>query len=181
MPLADAIAFTFTGPLIVAALAPFVLGEQVGWRRWCAILVGFAGVIVMARPTPDAFQWAAFVALGAAFFGAMRDMVTRRISAEESSDLILFYSTLPDMTDWSLFALLGILNGAAHYMIIEAHRWAQASVIAPFRYTVLVWACVLGFVIWGDVPDIWLLGGAALVVGSGLYILYRETRLTKRV
>ena len=198
MPLADAIAFTFTGPLIVAALAPFVLGEQVGWRRWCAILVGFAGVIVMARPTPDAFQWAAFVALGAAFFGAMRDMVTRRISAEESSDLILFYSTLavmtvgalaafffpwrmPDITDWSLFALLGILNGAAHYMIIEAHRWAQASVIAPFRYTVLVWACVLGFVIWGDVPDIWLLGGAALVVASGLYILHRETRLTKRV
>ena len=128
----------------------------------------------------------------------MRDMVTRRISAEESSDLILFYSTLavmtvgalaafffpwrmPDIMDWSLFALLGILNGAAHYMIIEAHRWAQASVIAPFRYTVLVWACALGFVIWGDVPDIWLLGGAALVVGSGLYILHRETRLTKRV
>lgn len=196
MPLADAIAFTFTGPLIVAALAPFILGEQVGWRRWSAILVGFAGIIVMARPTPDAFQWAAFIALGAALFGALRDMVTRRISAEEPSDLILFYSTLavmvvgglaafyfpwrmPSGTDLALFALLGVLNGGAHYMMIEAHRWAEASVVAPFRYSTLIWAVILGFVIWGDVPDIWLLCGSALVVGSGLYILHRETRVKR--
>ena len=197
MPLADAIAFTFTGPLIVAALAPFILGEKVGWRRWSAIIVGFLGVIVMARPTPDAFQWAAVIALGAAFWGALRDMVTRRISAEESSDLILFYSTLavmsvgglaafffpwrmPDGEDLALFALLGVLNGGAHYMMIEAHRWAEASVIAPFRYTALVWALVLGFLIWGDVPDAWLLAGSTLVVGSGLYILHRETRARRR-
>jgi drug/metabolite transporter (DMT)-like permease len=193
MPLADAIAFTFTGPLIVAALAPFILGEHVGWRRWSAILVGFAGIIVMARPTPDAFQWAAFIALGAAFWGALRDMVTRRISAEEPSELILLYSTsavtivggfaafwfpwrMPDDIDLALFALLGVLNGGAHYMMIEAHRWAEASIVAPFRYSALVWALVLGFLIWGDVPDAWLLCGSALVVGSGLYILHRETR-----
>ncbi|MEL0020513.1 MAG: DMT family transporter [Rickettsiales bacterium] len=193
MPLADAIAFTFSGPLIVAALAPFLLGERVGWRRWSAILVGFAGVVVMARPTPDAFQWAALIALCAAFSGAMRDMVTRRISAEESSDLILFTSTLavtsagalaavsfpwrmPDAVDFGLFALLGLLNGGAHYLMIEAHRWGEASLIAPFRYTALVWAFILGYLVWGDLPDVWLLSGSVLVVGSGLYILQRETR-----
>ena len=196
MPLADAIAFTFSGPLIVAALAPFLLGERVGWRRWSAILVGFAGVIIMARPTPNAFQWIALIAFGAAFWGALRDMVTRRISTEESSDLILYYSTaavmiigglaaffypwrMPGTADLALFALLGVLNGGAHYMMIEAHRWAEASIIAPFRYTALVWALILGFVIWDDVPDVWLLCGASLVVGSGLYILHRETRLHK--
>lgn len=147
----------------------------------------------MARPTPDAFQWAAFIALGAAFSGAMRDMVTRRISAVESSDLILFYSTIavmvvgafgafffpwrmPDAADFGLFALLGVLNGGAHYLMIEAHRWGEASVIAPFRYSALVWALLLGFFIWGDLPDIWLLCGSALVVCSGLYILHRETQ-----
>ena len=193
MPLADAVAFTFTSPLIIAALAPFLLSEHVGWRRWSAIIVGFAGVVVIARPTPDAFQWPALVALGAAFWSALRDMVTRRISAEESSDLILFYSTvavmtvgalaafvypwrMPDAEDWALFALLGVLNGGAHYMMIEAHRWAEASVIAPFRYTALVWAFILGYFLWDDVPDVWLLSGSALVVASGLYILHRETR-----
>ncbi|MED5358294.1 MAG: DMT family transporter [Pseudomonadota bacterium] len=193
MPLADAVAFTFTGPLIIAVLAPFLLSEHVGWRRWSAIIVGFVGVVLIARPTPDAFQWAALVALGAAFWSALRDMVTRRISAEESSDLILFYSTvavmtvgvlaafvypwrMPNAEDWALFALLGVLNGGAHYMIIEAHRWAEASVIAPFRYTALVWAFILGYFLWGDVPDAWLLSGSALVVASGLYILHRETR-----
>ena len=193
MPLADAVAFTFTSPLIIAALAPFLLSEHVGWRRWSAIIVGFAGVVVIARPTPDAFQWPALVALGAAFWSALRDMVTRRISAEESSDLILFYSTvavmtvgalaafvypwrMPDAEDWALFALLGVLNGGAHYMMIEAHRWAEASVIAPFRYTALVWAFILGYFLWDDVPDAWLLSGSALVVASGLYILHRETR-----
>ena len=79
MPLADAVAFTFTGPLIIAVLAPFLLSEHVGWRRWSAIIVGFVGVVLIARPTPDAFQWAALVALGAAFWSALRDMVTRRI------------------------------------------------------------------------------------------------------
>lgn len=193
MPLADAVAFTFTGPIIIAALAPFLLSEHVGWRRWSAILFGFAGVIIIARPTPDLFQWAALVALGAAFWGALRDIVTRRISAEESSELILFYSTAAVMTvgvlgafifpwqmpiaeDWALFALLGVLNGGAHYMMIEAHRWAEASVIAPFRYSALIWAFILGYFLWGDIPDAWLLSGSALVVASGLYILHRETR-----
>ena len=192
MPLADAIAFTFAGPIIVAALAPFMLGEKVGLHRWAAIIIGFVGIIVMTRPSSEAFQWTALIALGAAFWGAMRDLVTRHISAEEPSDLILFYSTLaviiagglgafylpwkmPDARGIAFFALAGVLNGSAHYMMIEAHRWAEASVLAPFRYSGLLWAVLLGFIIWGDEPDIWLFSGSTLVIGSGLYILQRET------
>lgn len=192
MPLADAVAFTFTSPLLIAALAPALLGERVGWRRWAAILVGFAGVVVMARPTPEAFRLVAFVALGAALMSALRDIVTRRISAVESTDLTLFYSTLatvvvgvaaalafpwrmPAADDLALFVLLAALNGGAHFMLIEAYRWAEASAVAPFRYSALVWALLLGFFVWGDVPDAFLLVGAGLVVASGLYILHRET------
>jgi drug/metabolite transporter (DMT)-like permease len=192
MPLADAIAFTFAGPLIIAALAPFFLGEDVSLPRWSAIIIGFIGIVVMVRPSSEAFHWTAFIALGAAFWGAMRDMVTRSISSEESSDLILFYSTIavilvgilgafyfpwkvPDSKDFALFALAGVLNGLAHYMMIEAHRWAEASILAPFRYSGLIWAVILGFVIWGDIPDIWLIFGSVLVISSGLYILQRET------
>ena len=192
MPLADAIAITFAGPLIVAALAPFFLGESVDPRRWAAIILGFIGIVVMTRPSSEAFQWAAIIALGAAFWGAMRDMVTRRISAEEPSDLILFYSTLavvlagilgafyfpwnlPDAKGFAFFALAGALNGFAHYMMIEAHRWAEASILAPFRYSGLIWAIILGFIIWGDIPDAWMLFGSSLVIVSGLYILQRES------
>ena len=191
MPLADAIAFTFAGPLIVAALAPIILGETVDLRRWFAIIIGFIGIVFMIQPSSEAFHWMAFIALGAAFWGAMRDMVTRRISSQEPSDLILFYSTLavilvgilgafffpwkfPDAKGLVLFALAGILNGLAHYMMIEAHRWAEASILAPFRYSGLIWAVILGFIIWGDIPNTWLLFGSALVIASGLYILKRE-------
>ena len=197
MPLADAVAFTFSGPLIIAALAPMLLGERVGWRRWTAVLVGFAGVIVMARPTPNAFQWVALIAFGAAVMGALRDIVTRKISAVEASDLTLFYSTLatvvvgaaaafafpwrmPPPEDFALFALLGALNGGAHFLMIEAYRWSEASVVSPFRYSALVWALLLGFVVWGDVPDAFLIFGAGLVVASGLYILHRETTVRRR-
>mgnify|MGYP001277969720 CR=1 FL=1 len=194
MPLADAIAFTFAGPLIVAALAPFFLKEIVGFRRWGAIIIGFIGIIFMTRPSSDAFQWTALVALGAAFWGALRDMVTRHISVEEPSDIILFYSTLaviitggfgsfffpwnfPTLYDFVIFALAGILNGAAHYLLIEAHRWAEASILAPFRYSGLLWAVILGFIFWGDIPDAWLLVGSALVIISGLYILKNESKI----
>jgi len=197
MPFADVVGLTFTQPLIIAGLAPLLLSENVSWLRWSAILVGFVGVIIIARPTPDLFQWAAFLAIGTAFWGALRDIVTRRISAEESSELILFYSTaavmtvgalgafifpwhMPNTEDWALFALLGVLNGGAHYMMIKAHLWAEASIVAPFRYSALIWAFILGYFLWGDIPDLWLLSGSALVVASGLYILLHEASAPKK-
>lgn len=189
LPLADVVAFTFASPLFIVALAGPLLGEYVVWRRWLAVLVGFAGVLVMARPTPNAFQWAACIALTAALFSALRDLVTRHISAVESSNLIVWYSMLaavtagllsilvmpwrlPSLTDTGLFAINAAFNGGAHFMMIEAYRRAEASVVAPFRYTALLWGILFGFLLWGDMPGVWLLAGAMLVMGSGLYLFY---------
>ena len=95
LPLADAIAITFTGPIFVTALAPLLLGEHVGWRRWSAVLVGFCGVLIMVRPTGEAAQWAALFPLAASLTGALRDIVTRRLAFRERSVALLFYPALP--------------------------------------------------------------------------------------
>ena len=189
LPLADVVAFTFASPLFIVALAGPLLGEHVVWRRWVAVLVGFAGVLIMARPTPNTFQWAVCVALAAALFSALRDLVTRRISAVESSNLIVWYSMLaaviagllsiavmpwrlPNAVDIGLFAVNAALNGGAHFMMIESYRRAEASIVAPFRYTALLWGILFGFLLWGDVPGVWLLAGAIVVALSGLYLFY---------
>jgi drug/metabolite transporter (DMT)-like permease len=192
LPLADAVALLFAGPLFVTALATPMLGEHVGWRRWAAVLVGFSGVIIMLRPTPDAIQFLAIVPIVAALFSALRDVTTRKISATESSNAIMFWSNLlllcaaattslfgwKPMTFadlWQL-ALMGIIVGVAHWVMIEAFRLAEAAVISPFKYTGIVWGTLLGYFFWGTIPDAFLLTGGALVVASGLYILHRETR-----
>lgn len=131
MPLAENIAIAFVGPVFVTALAPLMLAERVGWHRWTAVLVGFAGVLVMLRPGGDALNWAALFPAGAALCGAILDLLTRRISHTEASGTTLFYSTLgvmlagavmapfawqpPGMGDLGLFALAGALLGAAHF------------------------------------------------------------------
>jgi drug/metabolite transporter (DMT)-like permease len=191
LPLADAIAITFTGPIFVTALAPLLLGEHVGWRRWSAVLVGFCGVLIMVRPTGEAAQWAALFPLVASLTGALRDIVTRRLAFRERSVALLFYttvavvlaglSTLPmgwqpiAAGDLGLFALTGILIGSAHFLMIEAFRFAEAAVVSPFKYFNLIVAVILGFVVWQQLPDAWTLGGAVFVIASGLYILRRET------
>ncbi len=192
LPLADASALLFAGPLFVTALATPMLGEYVGWRRWTAVLVGFVGVIIMLRPTPDAIQVLAVVPIVAALFSAFRDITTRRISATESSNAIMFWSnvvllaaaalTAPfgwepmRFADLAQLALLGIIVGVAHWVMIEAYRFGEAAVVSPFKYTAIVWATLLGYFVWGTVPDAFIISGGALVIASGLYILHRETR-----
>jgi drug/metabolite transporter (DMT)-like permease len=192
LPLADVTALSFSGPLVLTALAPVILGEHVGWRRWTAVTVGFAGVLIMLRPDPDVFRIAALLPLGAAVSGALRDLVTRKISTGESSTAILCFSTasvlffgllsLPfasaplDYGDLPVLALAGCLQGAAHFVLIEAFRYGEAAVIAPFKYAALPCATVYGFAMFGDVPDMWIVIGALPVVASGLYILHRERR-----
>jgi drug/metabolite transporter (DMT)-like permease len=192
MPLADAVAISFAGPLFITALAPSFLGEKVGWRRWSAVVVGFAGILVMTRPGGDTLHWVALVPLGAAFAGSFRDLITRRITTTESTPAIMWFTTLavtlgglvtapfgwrmPAPADLGLCAISGCLLGAAHYLLIEAFRFAEAALVAPFRYITIIWAAVLGFLVWGDLPDHWMIIGSALVVGSCLYILHRERR-----
>lgn len=193
MTIADATAITFISPLFIVALSGPLLGERVGLKRWIVTIIGFLGVLIIAKPTPSTFQWAAFVALAAAVGSTARDMVTRHISAVESSNLTTFYSMVmaamaglltmffspwqwPTGADLWLFVLLAALNGGAHILMIESYRRAEASIVAPFRYSALVWAILFGYLMWGDIPDWWLITGSALVIGSGLYLFRHETR-----
>ena len=197
MHLADTVAIAFVGPIFVTALAPFLLSERVGWRRWTAVLVGFGGVVVILRPEGGALHWAALLPAGAALCGACRDLLTRGISHGEASGTTLFYSTLgvalagavmapfgwrtPELGDLGLFAVAGLLLAVAHFLHIETFRYAEAAVVTPFKYSALLWAMVIGFLVWGDIPDIRTLLGASLLVGSGLYIFHREERPTAKM
>jgi drug/metabolite transporter (DMT)-like permease len=192
MPLADAIALTFAGPLFITALAPFMLGEIVGWHRWMAVLFGFVGVVIMVQPSSGALQWVAVFPLGVALCGALRDIVTRHMHATESTVAIMFYSVVAvilfgfvigaagwrDMSvgQIGLFAINGIVLGAAYFFLIEALRHAEASMVSPFKYVTLLWAILLGQVIWGDIPGAQVLMGAVLIIASGWYLLHREAK-----
>ena len=192
LPLADAVALTFAGPLIVTAVAPWALGERVGWRRRCAVGVGFVGVLVMLAPGEEGLRWAALLALATAFFEAARDIVTRRLVATESSLSLTAFSlgfvTLCALAtaghgwrpmnagDIGLLAMAGCCVSVAFLLMTEAFRHAEASLVAPFRYSSVLWAALIGVVAFGDWPSPAMLAGAGLVVGSGLYILHREAR-----
>jgi len=196
MPLADAIAIAFVGPVIATALAALLLHEPVGWRRWSAIAVGFTGVVIMLRPTPDLIRLVAIVPLLAALVGAFRDIVTRKMgTGGESTLAIMLISTsvvtlaglltIPlgwsplDIADLALFVGSALLVGSAQALMIESFRLGEVGLVGPFKYTSLVWAILLGLLVWGDLPDAWTWAGSALVVGSGLYIWHRELALAK--
>jgi len=196
LPLADAVAIAFAGPLFITALASAFLKEIVGWRRWMAVFIGFMGVLIIIRPTGEAIQWAALLPLTASFTGAIRDIVTRHIAPGEQSATILVVTTTAvclaglttapfgwaavAMDDLGLFALSGLLLGSAHFLMIETFRYAEAAMVAPFKYSTIIWATALGFLIWGDIPDGWTLVGSVVVVASGIYILRRESWLRRQ-
>lgn len=190
LPLTDAIAIAFAGPLFITALAPHFLGEHVGWRRWMAVLAGFIGIIVIMRPGGGVFQWAALFPLAASLTGAFRDVLTRGMSAKETSVALLFYTSLGvviagmvvspfvwvpvETADWGWFALNGFLIGSAHFLMIETFRYGEAALVAPFKYSGVIWAALFGYFIWGDIPDTGTITGVAIVVVAGIYILHRE-------
>lgn len=191
LPLADAMAATFTGPIMITALAPLLLGKIVGWRRWTAVIIGFCGVLLMIKPTGEGLRLAILLPLISVMSDVARDIITRRIAATESSVGTLAFTTvaiclvglvtipfgwvMPSAWDWLILAVSGILMGAAHFLYIEALRLAEAAIVMPFKYFNMVWAVMLGFIIWGDLPDTWVIAGTMLVVVSGLYIMRRET------
>ncbi len=191
LPLAEVYVLSFAGPLFITALSMPLLGEPVGWRRWAAVLVGFGGVVVMARPEADAPVLPILVGLAAAFFYALAMIAVRGLSRTESNTAIVVYLLLtttvvsgiaavpvwqaPGLADAGLMLLVGTLGAGAQVLMTQAFRLAPAAVVAPFEYTGMIWATLLGFLVFGDVPTPTVLTGAGIIIASGLYILHRET------
>ena len=191
MKLVDAIAITFASPILVAVLSVPILKESVGIHRWCAILVGFIGVLIVLRPGTGVFQWASLVALGSALIYALLMITTRALKETETRAALMFYPQLgmsitgllvapffwtsPDWEAIWLFVLVGALGSGGILCITQAFRLAPAATVSPFEYTALIWAALLGYFFWRELPDVYTLSGSAVVIASGLYILYRET------
>ena len=186
------LSIVFSTPFLVAALAGPLLGEWIGWRRWVAITIGFLGVLVVIRPGFDMHP-AALLSVAAAFCYAFYGIITRLLSHTDSNETQLFYgnfigalatsavvwlvwSTPQDLWIIALMVLIGVFGSIGHYLLIAAHQQAPASLISPFMYTQLVWAVLLGYLIFHDLPNAWTLTGASIVIGSGLYILNHERK-----
>jgi drug/metabolite transporter (DMT)-like permease len=196
LPLADAYAIIFATPLLITALSVPILGEAVGWRRWSAVVVGFVGVLIMLRPGVAPVGAGSFAALGAACASACAILLVRKLSVTETTTSIAFYSSLivlvvmgalfghsfvvPGMLDLALMAGSGLLGGSALLLLIAAYRRSPAALVAPFQYSQMLWAIVLGALFWGDLPEVAMLLGASIVAASGLFILHRETTLGRR-
>lgn len=197
MPFADVYALAFTAPLFVTALSVPLLGESVGWRRWAAVLVGLAGVVIMIRPGGEGLGLGALLALIGAFSYAAAIIYIRRLSTTDSNASIVFYFgaaatvlsglalpvfwVTPTWLDLGLLVLVGLIGGAAQIILTQAFRLAPVSVVTPFEYTAIIWAVLLGYLIWDERTDAWLWLGVVLVVASGLYILHRETVRSRTV
>lgn len=194
MPLANVSAVLQALPLAVTMGAALFLGEAVRWRRWLAICIGFCGVLIIVRPGFEGFNAFSLLALASVAFAAARDLATRRIPQEIPSVLVSSVTAMivtiagavliMPFGGWSpmtaretgLLATAAVLLLFGYQFIIMSMRIGDISFVAPFRYTALVWALLLGFFLFGDLPDIAMIVGASIVVGSGLYTLYRERR-----
>jgi drug/metabolite transporter (DMT)-like permease len=195
VPLAEGIAVAFSAPLFVTALSVPVLGERVGWQRWAAVLLGFAGMLVMLRPGTGAFRADSLFIIASAFCFASVMLFTRRISRTETNASMYAYSTItamlctlpflsftwitPEGAHLWRFVVLGMVGGTASFFMIVAYRNAPAAVNAPFDYTALIWSALWGWIVWQEVPDPIVWFGATIVVAAGLYITYRETRTSR--
>ncbi len=195
LPLAEASAIMFTSPIMLTLLALIFLGEQVGPRRWAAIGIGFLGALIVVRPGlgvmgPGLIGTGALVLLGCAFCNACYQIFTRKLRATDDPRTTLLYTAVagtigtslalptvwvaPAPVDWPFLVLLGAFGCFGHFTLIKAFQSAPAVVVAPFSYTNLIWSIGLGYLIFGDLPDLWTLVGAAIIAGGGLYILHRE-------
>ncbi len=194
MKLADASAILFAGPLFLTALAGPLLGEHVGPRRWTAVVVGFAGVLIMVQPSGAGLELGAAAALSAAVLYAFAMVMVRRLGTTESAIAITFYFSLfgtvgggavlaiqgwvaPTQGEFALLAAVGIIGGTAQIFMSQAFRLAQVAVISPLKYTSLFWVTLFGYLLWGQLPATHVVVGVSIVILSGLYILHRETRL----
>ncbi len=192
LPLADLYAITFAAPLFITALGVPMLGERVGARRWAAIGVGFVGVLVILRPGGEVFSLGGMIGLISSLLFSFSMIFTKQLSRTESNGAIVTYFALtstvlsglalpfswvqPSGGDWALLVAVGLVGGVGQILITHAFRSAPAAIVSPFQYTSILWGLIFGYAFFGDLPDAIMLAGAAIVVASGLYILYRETR-----
>jgi len=205
MPLADAVAIFFVQPFIVTVLAAVILGETFGWQRMSAIILGFAGALLIIKPSYEAFGLAALLPVGTAILVAFYVILTRWLAATASPvsmqfgagffamiamsvALMLGYihnigvlaPSWPTATQWQLLALLGIIGTTAHILVVMAYARASVSVLAPFQYMEIVSATALGFILFDDFPDFETWVGIAIIIASGLFVFYRERTLARK-
>jgi drug/metabolite transporter (DMT)-like permease len=193
LPLAETHAILAVTPLIVTALSVPLLGERVGLRRWSAIGVALIGVLIILRPGPGMGHPIALVALLCALMFALYQILTRIVSRVDPPLTTLFYTALvgvggltliipfywttPDLAGWALFGLVAALGASGHFLLIKALQLAPASTLQPFSYTILIWATVVGFLVFGNLPDLLTVVGAIVIAASGIYAFARERRL----
>jgi drug/metabolite transporter (DMT)-like permease len=185
-----------TMPIILVALSALIFKEDVGWRRWSAILVGFAGVFMVAGPLGGTPNYYLMLTMVTAVTWAVRDLITSRIVGHIPSVTVTLFATLAGLAvsipgaaveDWrpvsstdAIYLLCaGSFVALANFLYISALRTGAVSVVAPFRYTGAVWGIFLGFLIWGDIPDLWGFVGTFFIIGSGLYTFFRELELAR--
>lgn len=193
LPIADTLAIFFVQPLMVTALSPFLLGERVGWRRWTAVLAGFMGVIVIIRPGFKELNPGVFLALASGASMAFYLILTRRIAGRAHAMVTTFYTNSigalllsliiawwwvwPSAWQAFLFALVGLIAVAGHYLIVRAYDYAEASLLAPLAYTEMIMAVAAGWYFFSDFPDRWTFAGVGILMACAIYISWRERQL----
>lgn len=195
LPLADVMTYWLAAPIYVAAMSPFLLGERVGWRRWLAILIGFGGVIIALEPSAATLTAPALVSILGSFCFAFMMLSGRALRGTPDTTLVFwqiagaglfgivtapFGWVTPTASDISLLALLGVVAMVAHMLVNRSLKLANAAVVAPFQYTLLFWAVIFGFIVFGDIPRPAMLVGAAVIVAAGLFIFFREKMLERQ-
>ena len=192
LPLADVITYYLAGPIFVTAMSAIFLGEKVGWRRWTAILIGFCGVLIALRPSAQTVSLPALIALGGSLSFATLMLITR--SLRKTPDIVMastqFVGTFslgavlsafnwvpPTPGSLVIFAAAGLVSVTALFCVNRSLKLAPASVVVPYQYSMIVWAVIFGFVVFGDVPSVATLVGAAIIIGAGFYIYLRERDL----
>ena len=195
LPLADTQTFYLAGPIYVTALSALFLGEAVGWRRWTAVVVGFIGVVIALRPSTAMLGWPSLIALAGSLCYAVLMIVTRTVRG--TSDIVMasgqivatlifglvtapFGWVTPTGIDYVQLALLGVVATLALMCVNRSLKLAPASVVAPYQYTLIVWAIAFGYVVFGDIPDTAMLTGAAIIIAAGFYIFLRERTMARR-
>lgn len=189
LPLADVMTFYMAGPIYVAAISHFFLGERIGWRRWLAVFLGFAGVLIALKPSTAMFSWPSLFGLCGSLAFAMTLVLGRRLRQTNDATLVAWQTVgalvaglvlsvgnwrSASTLDFAAMLALGVVAGSAHMLITRSLKLAPASLLAPLQYTLLIWAIALGFFFFGDIPDIQVFLGAAIIVLAGLFIFHRK-------